>query len=176
LPYPETMPTHTLVTEEEYLRTSYEPECEYRDGELVERNDGTLSHGDLQISLGAYFHRRRKKWNIHVYTEIRVRIREGAYLVPDLAVITGSKPTGQRFLSAPPLIWIEILSPEDRMIRVNRKVREVLESGVPYVWVIDPETLESEVHTPQGSTTLIDGVFRIAGTAIEVPLAALEED
>ena len=170
------MPTRTLVSEEEYLQTSFEPDCEYRDGELVERNVGTPSHSDIQALLITYFMRRRKAWNIHIFPEVRVRIREGAYLVPDLAVLSGPKRVEPRVLTVPPLIWIEILSPDDKMIRVNRKVREVLESGVPYVWVIDPETLESEVHTPQGSTTLTDGVFRIPNTPIEVPLSALEED
>jgi hypothetical protein len=59
---------------------------------------------------------------------------------------------------------------------VNSKVRELLDFGVPYIWIIDPQTLESEVHTPQGSTTLTDGIFRIPGTPIAPPLQAIEED
>jgi hypothetical protein len=52
------MPTPTLVSEEEYLHTSYEPDCEYVDGELVERNVGTLAHSRMQRLLIAYFARR----------------------------------------------------------------------------------------------------------------------
>ena len=43
-----------------------------------------------------------------------------------------------------------------------------------YVWVIDPDTLESELHTAHGSTVLADGILRIpgpAGVEIVVPLA-----
>ena len=167
--------THTLVSEEEYLRTSYEPDCEYVDGELVERNVGTLSHSDLQSLLNIYFGRRRKLWAIRVNPDVRVRIRAGKYLIPDLAISTGEKQVGL-VLTAPPLIWIEILSPDDRPIRVSRKVREILEFGVPYVWIIDPETLESELHTPHGSTILADGTLRIPNTPIEVPFNALDED
>ncbi len=169
------MPTHATVSEEEYLHTSYEPDCEYLDGELVERNVGTLSHSKLQWLLSMYFGRRCRIWGIHVYPDVRVRIRTGRYLIPDLAIVSGPEPTGD-VLTVPPLIWIEILSPEDRPIRVNRKVREALEFGVPYVWVIDPETLESELHAQHGSATVADGVLRIPDTSIEVPLPGLQED
>ena len=37
------MATGTLVSEEEYLHTAYEPDCEYEDGVLTERNYGTAS-------------------------------------------------------------------------------------------------------------------------------------
>jgi Uma2 family endonuclease len=169
------MPTQTLVSEEEYLHTSYEPDCEYLDGELVERITGTPSHSELIVLLSAYFVRRRKQWGIRVYTDVRTRIRAGRYRLPDIAVVAGEKSTGNA-LTEPPLIWIEIWSPEDRPVRMKRKVQELLEFGVPYIWVIDPETLESEVHTRQGSTILEDGVLRIPNTGIEVPLQGLEED
>jgi Uma2 family endonuclease len=97
-------------------------------------------------------------------------------LIPDLAIVAGESEETGDILTKIPLIWIEILSPEDRPIRVNRKVREVLEFGVPYVWVIDAETLESELHTAHGSSTLDDGVLRIPNAPIEAPLQTLDED
>ena len=36
----------TQVSLEEYLRTHYEPDCDYVDGELEERNTGELEHFD----------------------------------------------------------------------------------------------------------------------------------
>ena len=169
------MATGTLVSEEEYLHTAYEPDCEFEDGVLIERNVGTVDHSSLQAALAAYFFNRRKTWNLHVMPEVRVRARAGKYLIPDLCVVEGPKPSGQ-VLETPPFLWIEILSPEDRPLRVNRKVQAVLEMGVPYVWVIDPETLESELHTGDKRMTLEDGVLRIPGTPIEVPLTGIFED
>lgn len=163
------------ISEAEYLSTAYEPDCEYADGTVIERNVGTRDHSRLQAALIIYFGNRRKKWGIQVYPEQQFRIRAGRYLIPDVCVVLGAMPDEQVF-TKPPLIWIEILSPEDRTIRINQKVREVLDFGVPYVWVIDPQTLESEVHTPSGSRTLEDGVLKVEGTAIEVPLRLLEED
>jgi Uma2 family endonuclease len=76
----------------------------------------------------------------------------------------------------PPLLWIEILNPEDRPLRVNRRIQVVLDSGAPYVWVIDPETLESDLYTAEKRTPLEDGVLRIPGTEIVVPLHGIFED
>ncbi|HEY7617579.1 MAG TPA: Uma2 family endonuclease, partial [Terriglobales bacterium] len=132
-------------------------------------------HSWLQTALGAYFFRRRKLWNIEVFTEQRCRIRAGRYMLPDLCVIVGPRPP-EKIFTKPPLLWIEILSSEDRPIRVNHKIRELLDFGVPNIWLIDPETLESELHTPGGSSKIDDGVLRISGTPIEVPLYQLEEE
>ena len=37
----------TLISVEEYLSTSYHPDCDYVDGELEERNVGEYSHGKM---------------------------------------------------------------------------------------------------------------------------------
>jgi Uma2 family endonuclease len=165
----------TLISEEEYLHTNYEPDCDFEDGVLIERNVGTRDHSGLQAALTAFFYLRRRAWNIHVYTEQRIRIRAGKYMIPDICLVSGPEPPDQVF-QTPPLMVIEILSPEDRMIRVNKKVAQWREFGVPYVWVIDPETFESELHDERGRTGLDDGVLRIPGTLIEVPLRSLDED
>lgn len=160
-----------LVSEEEYLSTSYEPDCEFEDGVLVERNLGTWTHGELQGMIVGYFNRYRKTWGIRAATEARFRIRPGKYMIPDVAVMQGEFP--EDVVPRPPLIWIEVLSPDDRIVRVNAKVRQILAFGAPYVWVIDPQTMESELHTQEGSETLTDRTLRIPGTDIVVPLDEL---
>jgi hypothetical protein len=82
--YSKLMATGILVSEEDYLHTSYEPDCEFENGVLIERNAGTLDHGRLQMALAAYFFGRLKAWNLHGFTEVRVRTRTGRYLIPDL--------------------------------------------------------------------------------------------
>jgi Uma2 family endonuclease len=169
------MATGALISEEEYLHTSYEPDCEYEDGVLIERNVGLEDHSDLQRGLIVYFSLRRKAWKIRVYPELRVKCRDGKYMIPDVCVVSDSTPR-EPILTTPPVLWIEILSSDDRHVRVSKKVKDVLASGCPYVWVIDPKTLESELHTAQGSMILTDGVLRIPGTEIVVPLREVLED
>jgi hypothetical protein len=50
--------TPTLVSLSEYLATIYRPDCEYVDGELLERNVGEWDHSRLQALLSGYLLRR----------------------------------------------------------------------------------------------------------------------
>jgi Uma2 family endonuclease len=165
----------TLVTEEEYLSSSYEPDCEFEDGVLIERHVGTEKHSWLQIALGSYVFRRRKAWGVNVYSEQRNKLRAGKYKLPDICIVQGARPSTPIF-EVPPLVAIEILSPEDRPVRVDKTIADWLAFGVGYVWVIDPETMESMLHTTQGRVPVPDGVLRIPGTPIEIPLLKLDED
>src|SRR6266496_4077297 len=168
------MSTITAVSEEKYLATVYEPDCEFEDEALLESNVGEQDHSWLQAALADYFFRRRKVWGIEVFTEQRHCIRKAKYMLPDVCVIKQPRPH-EKIFSQPPLIWIEILSPEDRPLKVNHKVRQLLEFGAPNIWVIDPETFDAEIHTPAGSRKVDDGILRVAGSPIEVPLEGLEE-
>jgi Uma2 family endonuclease len=79
-----------------------------------------------------------------------------------------------RILCEPPLLCIEILSPEDRMVKVQAGVEDYLNFGVPFVWIVIPETRQGFVCTQDGMVEARDGVLRVVGTEIAVPLAELE--
>ncbi|HEY3937471.1 MAG TPA: Uma2 family endonuclease [Bryobacteraceae bacterium] len=168
------MAAGTPISVDEYLRAVCEPDCEYEDGILIERNVGESPHSWLQGLLCAFLWGHSKQWGILPYPEQRVHIRPGKYLIPDIYVHRGAKPAAKVF-TEPPLVWIEILSSEDKPVRVTRKVKEVVEFGAAYVWVIDPETLESYVATKHEQYELRDGVFRIESMNLAVPLRDLEE-
>jgi Uma2 family endonuclease len=158
------LPSHpalTLVSEQEYLGSQYEPDCEFEDGVLIERHVGTEKHSWMQAALAAYVFHRRKAWGVNVYTEQRARVRPGKYKLPDVCIVQGPRPTTPVF-EQPPLVAIEILSPEDEPLRVDQTIAEWLEFGVGHVWVVDPEKL--------------DATLRIPGTPIEIPLRQLEEE
>jgi Uma2 family endonuclease len=159
----------TLLSVDEYLNTSYSPDREYRDGVLLERKLGSKSHARLQILLGAYLLARESQWQIFVYTELRVKVRETWYPIPDVCIYAQPDFEGQ-VPDRPPLLWIEILSPDDRMVDVLAKANELVANGVPYVWVIDPNTLESQLYTPAGVTAVPDKTLHLPGTPIVIPL------
>jgi len=167
--------TFPLVSEQEYLCTSYQPDYEFEDGILIERNAGTEKHSWMQAALAAWIFRRRKAWGVNVYTEQRNKIRPGKYKLTDVCIVPGPRPSTP-ILDQPPLVAIEILSPEDRPLRVDRTIAEWLDFGVAYVWVIDPETLESVLYTRQGRIPVTDATLRIPGTPIEIPLEQLDEE
>jgi len=164
-----------LVSLEEYLNTSYSPDKEYRDGVLVERNVGKKKHARLQLLLGTFLAQHENAWNIEAYTEFRIRVRENWYPIPDICVYLRPAPE-EEIPSRPPLLWIEILSPDDRMVDVWKKAADLVENGVPYVWIIDPTTLESELRTPAGIVPVEDKTLRLAGTPIVIPLLDVMAD
>ena len=45
----------TLLSIDQYLRTTYHPDADYIDGEIEERNLGEFEHARLQYLLAAYF-------------------------------------------------------------------------------------------------------------------------
>ena len=111
------MSTRTLISVEEYLRSSYEPDCDFVDGEIEERNVGELNHSVLQLRVGAYLLAQYGKTGATVATECRIRVKPGRVRIPDICFFL-TKPDEQ-VPTKPPLICIEVLSPEDRMSRVQ---------------------------------------------------------
>ncbi len=51
-----------------------------------------------------------------------------------------------KYTSSPPVIAVEVMSPDDRINRVLGKVGEYLAAGVQQVWVVDPESRDVTVN------------------------------
>ena len=166
------MKTGALVPVEEYLRTTYDPDCDYVDGEVLERNLGERDHSTLQTELIFYFRSRRKSWNIFVVAEQRVQVSSSRFRAPDICVYLGDGPKDQIFRT-PPFICIEILSPEDRWERMQKKIDDYLRFGVPYVWVINPPDQRAWAYTKDGNAEVPDGALRTENPSLAVPLAEI---
>ena len=172
------MPTpllgETLISVEQYLATSYRPDCDYVDGRIEERNLGEWDHSSLQTAIAAFFFVRRKQWGISVATELRVQVKPRRFRIPDVCVVLG-KP-GEQVLTKPPFLCIEILSPEDRMSRVEQRTDDFIHMGVPNVWVIDPSTKRVFVATAEtGLREVKDSALRTENPVLELPLAEIFE-
>src|SRR5882724_10683600 len=109
------MTTGIAVSVEEYLRTSYEPACEYVDGVLVPKAMGTRKHSKVQgrilVLIEAAFP------HYEAMTELTVRITKRKYLIPDLAVDLRDHAQDPYPVS-PVHLCIEIVSPDDRLREV----------------------------------------------------------
>jgi len=164
------MPTGTLISVEQYLATSYRPDCDYVDGRIEERNLGELDHSSLQTAVAAYFFSRRKQWDISVVVEQRVQVSKTRFRIPDVCVVLG-KATEQIFRT-PPFLCVEILSPEDRMKRVKERIDDYLAMGVSYVWVLDPSGRQVYIATPEAGLHEFKGdILRTENPILDLPLA-----
>jgi Uma2 family endonuclease len=148
IPYIRDMASPTAISVEEYLHTSYRPDCDYVDGEVVERNVGEIKHSLLQVILGAYFRELSRRLPIRVASEQRMRVSFTRFRIPDILVMLKSQRI-EPVLTRPPFLCIEIFSPEDRMPRLIERVKEYLDFGVPNVWIIDPETRTGYSYTSE---------------------------
>jgi Uma2 family endonuclease len=162
------MSTTTLVSVEEYLRTSYpDGDREYIDGRIVERNMGTRPHASLQSKILVYL-------SIHypafwTAVECRVQVKATRYRVPDVICVRGPEPQVD-IVTEPPFIAVEVLSPDDRADDLQDKVDDYLSFGIPYVWVVNPRTRRGYIYTPDGIREAKDGVLRTSDPEITLPL------
>jgi Uma2 family endonuclease len=163
--------TTTLVSLEDYLRTSYHPDCDYVDDHIEERNLGEFDHGNLQAALTAWFFNQRHAWGVYAIVEQRIRVTPTRVRIADLCVIRRDAPREQ-VTQTPPLICIEILSPEDRLPRAAKVMEDYARMGVQHLWLLDPvqrvayRFLEGAFHETTGR-------LEIASTPIHIDLPEL---
>jgi Uma2 family endonuclease len=150
-----------LVSAEQYLHSSFEHDAEFVEGRLVQRPMPTWEHACMQgfliRELWALCHR----LGFFAVPEQRVQTRPDRFRVPDVCIVT-DKPAGEsgrRIVTSPPYLCVEILSPEDSAVETMDKVREYLNFGVAWVWVIDPVSLSGQVHSRNGVVSVEDHIF-----------------
>ncbi len=156
---------------EQYLATSYRPDCDYVDGVVEERNLGEKEHALLQSALNYLFRHNRSSWNIEAYPKLRVQVTPTRFRIPDITVVQTGK--WERILRTPPLLTIEILSPEDSLSSIRRRVDDYLRFGTEHVWIIDADLRKAYVCSLHGFEEPADGVLTIPGSSIRVVLGDL---
>jgi Uma2 family endonuclease len=165
------MKVGSLVSVEEYLGTDYSPDCDYVDGEIVERNVGERSHSLVQRKLILWFFKHHPQ--LHVWPEQRVQVSATRFRVPDICITLEDPGTG--IFHTPPFIAIEILSQEDRLSRIQDKIEDFLAFGIPHVWVLDPRRRRAYFCDESGMHRVLADAFEIPELALRLPLAELFE-
>src|SRR5208337_184469 len=133
------MTSVTTVPVEAYLRSTYEPDAEYVDGQIQGRPVGEYDHASWQAALLEYFTKYKHDWNIRVLAELRVQVAATRFRVPDVTILDRDRPIEQ-IITKPPLAVFEILSPEDTMGRVLEKLRDYESMGIAAIFLIDPKS------------------------------------
>jgi Uma2 family endonuclease len=160
------------VTVEEYLSTVYEHDCEYVDGTVEERDMGEFEHAYVQGILIGLFRQHREDWGVYPLPEQRVQTQKTRFRVPDVCVLrVGS--VREPVLTHPPLLVIEVQSPDQTLRGTELKAKEFLAFGVQHVWVIDPYARVGYRATENGLELVRTGEFSIPGTPIEIKLDAI---
>ncbi len=131
------MPLLSTVSLEEYLQTSYKPECEFISGQLYPKAMGSNYHSALQARLTFLL------MSIHglsrrVRTEQNLRVEDQVILIPDVCVLREENDELVSYIAEPPTLCIEVLSPSDRTSEAVEKCRSYVRWGVSACWIVDP--------------------------------------
>ncbi len=163
------MASLSMLSLTEYLHTSYRPDCEYIDGELRERHVGKWEHARVQWLLAVWFGGHEAKWGVIGSTEQRIQVSETRVRVPDLVVLhRGPQPD---VLVEPPLLVVEILSPDDSYSDTQERAEDYLRMGVRTIWILDPKTRTGRMCA--GAEWVAADRLAVAGTELYVELASL---
>jgi len=162
---------HVPVPVEVYLRSSYEPDAEYVDGEIEERPGGEYDHASWREAIKLWFRQHAQEWDVRVKPELRVQVAQTRFRVPDITVLDRNQPIEQIITHAPVAVF-EVLSPEDTMRRMMRKLGDYAAMRIPQIWVIEAETktyfrfVNGELHRAS--------VFSLTEKGIHFDLAEIE--
>jgi len=158
-----------LWTVREYLRTSWSPDREFVDGHIEERNLGEKEHSIIQRYLTFVFMLKRPEWRVEVFPELRTQTQSRRFRVPDVLVTRAGDDFG-RYVTRPPLIAVEILSPQDSLTTMTAKGVEYRQFGIENIWIIDPEARLAYHYSDTGLEKVTGGELRVAGTPIRIVL------
>lgn len=163
------MAAQTLLSIGEYLETSYRPDREYIDGEVRERNVGKWEHARVQALLASWFVSNEAAWKVMVSTEQRTQVASLRIRIPDLVLVHREQQPD--VLMAPPVLVVEVLSPDDTYADTQNRAADYQRMGVATVWIVDPHTRTGRMCI--GSTWTEAARLEVPGTPIHVELAEI---
>ena len=79
----------------------------------------------------------------------------------------------KRIATEPPLLCIEVLSPEDRLPRMRVKCRDYLRMGVPEVWIADGERRQVLVLRDGSETEIHESTLELREVGLILDLQQL---
>lgn len=166
--------TPALMSIEQYLRTSFSPDADFVEGEIQERNLGEFEHARLQWLLAAFFAANEKAMGFVGVVEQRIRVANDRVRICDVALLRANAPR-EKITATPPLVCIEVLSPEDRISRAKLVLSDYVAMGVENVWLIDP--IRHAVFTFDGSGLhdMGEEVLTVPGTEISIHMQEIFE-
>ncbi len=160
------------MTPEELLRLPDGKHYELVDGTLVERKMSALSSlvaARVTRALGAYCEEQNLGWvfssdlgyRCFSWKPKQVRRADVSFIRVDRYSLAQVSQEG--YVSIPPDLAVEVISPGDLVSELNQKLEEYLRAGVKIVWVIDPQQRTVWVHHPDGMSRRLHETDEISG-------------
>jgi Uma2 family endonuclease len=141
------MASTTLLTAEQYLESygSAKHAPELVRGELVHRSMPKWIHARLQGMLYA-----RLETAGMAATELHLRLADDVIRIADVAMYL--QEPDEELPSKPPLVVVEIVSPDDRLEDVIERLKDYRAWGVEHIWLVEPRWKEFYIFDSRGLT------------------------
>ena len=153
-------PTVKLMTSDDLFKLPYSKRVtrwlfrgELREAKVTKRNPShSAATATLALLLGVWLLKQPKPRGKLYSNEAYFRIRRDpetnvgvdlALSTPEQAESTKKKAS---YVDGPPVLAIEVLSPNDKQKDINEAIEEYLDCGTHQVWVVDPYAETVTVH------------------------------
>src|SRR5262249_44511931 len=155
-----TATTRARMTAEEFLEFVSRPENKNQFFELVRGEEIQLPppmkpHGRVCVNVSFLLENyvRQRSFGYVTSNDSGVILERDPDTVrgPDVALYEDAQSFEElhpKYGETPPVLAVEVLSPNDRANRVNRKITDYLKNGVALLWVVDPESRTVTVYRP----------------------------
>ena len=169
-----TIPT-TMMTASEFWDWVHHPEnrdrhFELERGKVVEVSRPGELHGVVCLNAGfilsTYIRQRRKGYACANDTGIIWECDPDTVKGPDLFFYDINRTFADlnpKWTEDVPTLVIEVLSPNDRLTKVNRRITRFIKWGVPLVWLIDPEEQTVTIYRPDGVPEVLERDEELTG-------------
>jgi Uma2 family endonuclease len=127
--------TRLRMSWEDYLRLPEKPKAEYVDGEVLIMPPVPLPHARTVYRLSGLFIRELP--DLDGGPEVGLHLPGNRLRAPDLMLVE-SPPIGGTWVTDPPVLVVEVLSPATRAEDTGPKMAEYAEGGVGQYWLVDP--------------------------------------
>ncbi len=132
-----------------------------------------------KVSLEDYLALREEKpYREYLYGEMVEKAAPNEQL-PDVAWFLSVPQTVDGNAVSPPVLAVEILSPDDRFSRVQQKIQVYLQAGVKVVWVVDADMLSVAIYRPAQAPVVLEGEAILEDpelSGLRLPLSVVFED
>jgi Uma2 family endonuclease len=164
-----------LITAEEFYDFVHRPEnrdrvIELDRGEIVEMSRPGKRHGlicaNIVRILGNFAAERKRGYVCSNDTGIIVSRDPDSVRGPDVMFFDDAASVEDietTFAKEPPLVAIEVLSPNDSLGKLSRRVKDQLRFGVPLVWVLDPQACNVTVYRAGKEHLVVEAAEELSG-------------
>jgi Uma2 family endonuclease len=132
----------------------------------------SVNHSRTIQRIGTYLERYDDLYDILPELEMKL---SGKYVKPDISIypnLPEDWDTDIIFLTEPPIVAVEVLSPKQAMTDITDKINNIyFPAGVQSVWIVVPLLQTLTIRTPNSQKiTFSNGIVKDPVINIEIPL------